>query len=162
MKEKYEDWLHKYLPLLFLIVIALLVIGIENDKSKNVKKRQLLFCKGEFSIGYGVTRTYSNGSLMNIGFDYTVNGKEYSKLDYFFTDVDDKDAALEIFGKKSMLDEKYLVLYDKDNPKEAIIRVDYAIKDSADFKKHIKHVKLLRTQSKCDSVEKTKSQYKDR
>jgi len=41
---------------------------------------------------------------------------------------------------------KFLVIYDTENPKESIIRLDYPIKDSTDFRRYVKEFEQMRKQ----------------
>ena len=42
---------------------------------------------------------------------------------------------------------KFLVIYDTVNPKESIIRLDYPIKDSTDFRRYVKEFEQKRKQN---------------
>jgi len=48
--------------------------------------------------------------------------------------------------KKSKPGMKFLVIYDTENPKESIIRLDYPIKDSTDFRRYVKEFEQKRKQ----------------
>jgi len=50
-------------------------------------------------------------------------------------------------GKKSKPGMKFLVIYDTVNPKESIIRLDYPIKDSTDFRRYVKEFEQKRKQN---------------
>ena len=48
--------------------------------------------------------------------------------------------AFEAFSDRDLADkgDKFLVLYDENDPKNAIIRLDYPIKDNSDFERYVK------------------------
>jgi len=131
-----------------LMIISLFVIGgillIQSGKKRNLVKRNLLKYEGGFSIGIFESRNYSNGRTYSISFSYTIDDKDYRNGDtQCFLD---SPKAADAFTNKDLARKKdrFLVLYNKENPKESIIRLDYPIKDSTDFKRYVKEFEEMR------------------
>lgn len=133
-----------------LIIIILFVIGgivlIQSGKKGKLAKRNLLKEEGGLSIGIFESRNYSSGRTYSISFSYTVDGKDYRNGDtQCFLD---SPKASDAFTNKDLARKKdrFLVLYNKESPKESIIRLDYPVKDSADFKRYVKEFERMRKQ----------------
>ena len=133
-----------------IVVIIVFLIGglfiIEYTKKGAVSKRNLLFNEGGFSIGIFESRNLSNGMAYSISFSYMVDKENYSGGDtrcYL-----DSPIAADAFTNRDLAKRKdsFLVLYDKTNPDLSIIRLDYPIKDSSDFRKYIKEIEQMRNQ----------------
>ncbi len=130
------------------VIVILFIIGglviIHYGKKKETRRRNFLKNEGEFSIGVFGYRTFDNGTLHSVTFSYVVMGEKYKRSDMFC--YYDSSKASDAFDDKRLAkeDDKFLVLYDKKNPKEAIIRLDYPIKDSADFKRYVKKFEQMR------------------
>jgi hypothetical protein len=133
-----------------LVIIVLFAIGgivfVQLSTKRNIAKRDFLKDEGKFSIGVFKSRNYSKGKTYSISFSYTVE-------DEYFKNGDtrcflDSPKAADAFTNKNLArtNDKFLVLYDKENPKKSIIRLDYPIKDSSDFLRHIKEFEKIRSQ----------------
>jgi hypothetical protein len=98
---------------------------------------------GSYSIGVISSRSYSKPE--SISFLYIVNNVELKGGDTKF--YMDKN-AFEVFNdkEKSKPGSKFLVVYDVNNPKKSIIRLDYPIVDSTDFRRYVKEFKQMRKQ----------------
>jgi hypothetical protein len=96
-----------------------------------------------FSIGVISSRSYSKPE--SISFLYIVNNVELKGGDTKF--YIDKN-AFEVFNdkEKSKRGSKFLVVYDVNNLKTSIIRLDYPIVDSTDFRRYVKEFKQMRKQ----------------
>lgn len=132
------------------IIIALFAIGgivfVQLSTNKHVSKRNLLKNEGEFSIGIFKSRNYSKGKTYSISFNYTIENKLHKNGDTrcFL----DSPKAADAFTNKNLArtNDKFLVLYEKENPQNSIIRLDYPIKDSSDFFRYIKEFDKIRSQ----------------
>ena len=128
---------------LFIIFIALLFYYIYHSLNYNRKEREDFLLKGDYSIGIISSKSYSKPE--SISFLYIVNNVEMKGGDTKF--YMDKNAFVVFNDKeKSKPGSKFLVIYDVNNPKESIIRLDYPIKDSTDFKRYVKEFEQMRKQ----------------
>lgn len=128
---------------LFIILIALLFYYINDSLNYSRKEREDFLLKGNYSIGVIKSKSYSKPE--SISFLYTVNNAEMKGGDTkFYMDK----GAFEVFNdkEKSKPESKFLVIYDANNPKKSIIRLDYPIKDSTDFKRYVKEFEQMRKQ----------------
>lgn len=130
---------------LFIIFIALLFYYINDSLNGSRKEREDFLLKGDYSIGVISSKSYSKPE--SISFLYTVNNVEMKGGDTKF--YMDKN-AFGVFNdkEKSIPGKKFLVIYDTNNPKKSIIRLDYPIKDSSDFKRFVQEFEEMRKQKK--------------
>ncbi len=131
-----------------LIIIIIFVIGgivfVQFGKKGKASQRALLNKNGILGIGVFEGRVSSNGRTYSISFSYVVEGEKLKNGD---TDCPlDSPKAADAFAdkKKAKRLDKFLVLYNEVNPKESIIRLDYPVKDSIDFKLYVKEFKQMR------------------
>jgi hypothetical protein len=133
-----------------LILVVILVMGgiifvkYSDKKSKNL--REELKLKGSFAIGEFTDRSYysSNGMVNCIGFSFAIGSKKIRGVDNK-CGWDSQEAGNAFIDKKMAdVGNKFLVLYDLKNPKKSIIRLDYPIKDSSDFKRYVKEFEEMR------------------
>ena len=120
------------------------IVLIQSGKKGKLAKRNLLKDEGGLTIGVFESRNYSGGRTYSISFSYKVDGKDYRNGDtHCFLD---SPKASNAFTNKDLARKKdrFLVLYNKENPKESIIRLDYPVKDSADFKRYVKEFEQKR------------------
>ncbi len=115
---------------------------------KKGKASQRIFLNKNGALGIGVFegRVGSNGRTYSISFSYVVEGEKLKNGD---TNCPlDSPKAADAFAdkKKAKRLDKFLVLYNEVNPKESIIRLDYPVKDSADFKRYVKEFERMRKQ----------------
>lgn len=133
------------------ILIVILFIGaiifVQHSDKKSKMKRENLNLMGGLSIGEFTGRSYytTNGGGVNaISYSFIVNLKEFTGAD---TRCDeDSPNASDAFhsSKKADVGDRFLVLYDMDNPDKSIIRLDYPVKDSADFKRYVNEFEYIR------------------
>ena len=121
-----------------VVVVALFIgaffyvqLGTKNERVSRVE----LYNNGSFAVGTFKGRTYSKVTLKYISFGY--DAKE-SVADYYC--YMDSEKASNAFSDRDLADkgDKFLVLYDENDPKNAIIRLDYPIKDNSDFERYVK------------------------
>lgn len=128
---------------LFMLFIALLFYYINDSLNSSRKKRKDFLLNGDYSIGVISSKSYSKPE--SVSFLYNVNNVEIKGGDTkFYLDKN----AFEVFNdkEKSKPGKKFLVIYDANNPKKSIIRLDYPIKDSTDFKRYVKEFEQMRKQ----------------
>jgi len=135
---------------IILIVIlgigAIIFVKYSDRRSKN--EREYLKFNGAFAIGEFTDRSYysTNGRVSSVGFEYVVNSKKTTGADTRCWQDSPKASEVYIDDKKADVGDKFLVLYDLNKPKKSIIRLDYPIKDSSDFKKYVKEFEEMRKQ----------------
>lgn len=135
---------------IFIILFIGFLIGgfflIQSGSKKDKKKRERLALTGGFAIGNYEGRSMSNNRTYSIAYTYLVDSNELRGGDGHC--YDDSSKAAEVFTdpQKTKTGDKFLVLYNKDKPKESIIRLDYPIKDSTDFKRYVKEFEQMRKQ----------------
>lgn len=154
--------LSKYLnakKYIFIIIgiVTLFIIGYYYDSyidRKILHKASKLMSKGEFAIG----------EIEGKGYDNTKGVSRLSSILYYFTSNQNKQVsgnlmsyevrALSIKNERIWKDnfywtekgDKYLVLFEKNNPKNALLLLDMPIKDSLDLKKYVKEIEKIRQQ----------------
>jgi len=132
-----------------IIIIAFFIGGIffvQFGKKDKLAKRNLLKNEGGFAIGIFESRNLSNGRTYSVSFSYIVDSRNYRNGDtQCFLD---SSKASDAFTNRNLArkKDKFLVLYDKENPEKSIIRLDYPIKDSSDFKRYVQEFEQMRKQ----------------
>jgi len=139
--------------IVLVILIACLIGGfilIQFGSKKSIKEREFLAFNGGFAIGAFESRNMSNSSTYSISFNYSVNSKEYHGGDTRC--FEDSSEAADAFTNKDKAKpgDKFLVLYNNEKPKKSIIRLDYPIRDSSDFKRYVKEFKQMRKQKEIE------------
>jgi hypothetical protein len=133
-----------------LVIIIAFFIGsilfVQFGKKSKHAKRNLLKNEGGFAIGIIESRNLSNGRTYSISFKYTVD-----RIDYRNGDTQcflDSPISSDAFTNRNLAkrNDKFLVLYDKGDPRKSIIRLDYPIRDSTDFKRYVKEFEQIRKQ----------------
>jgi hypothetical protein len=133
-----------------IIIIAFSIGGIlfvQFGKKGKHAKRNLLKNEGGFAIGIFESRNLSNGRTYSISFSYTVDSIDYRNggdTQCFL----DSPISSDAFTNRNLAkrNDNFLVLYDKGNPRKSIIRLDYPIRDSTDFKRCVKEFEQIRKQ----------------
>lgn len=134
---------------LVLLLIVLIAIGaimfVNNGKGNERENRNLLEKSGEYTIGKIDGKTYSNGSSTYcVSFSYKLNGKEHSNGDHYC--YLDSDLASDAFNdkRKAKRNDRFIVLYEKGNPENSIIRLDFPIATNYDYENFERKLKQLR------------------
>jgi hypothetical protein len=134
----------RILSTLLYIIFLVLMFYFVNEIFKNSRKERKDFSlKGELTIG--VITLKGRGHSKSVQYEYIVKDKQLRRGDsHYYMDPNGSD----IFDdkEKSKEGKKFLVIYDANNPKESIIRLDYPIKDSMDFKLYVKEFEQIRKQ----------------
>lgn len=84
-------------------------------------------------------RHYSSKTYSSYIYDYEVGGVQYNGSDSFASRNYPRERGNEDYEGK-----QFLVLYDKEDPKNSIIRFDYPIKDSTDFRRYVDEFETYR------------------
>lgn len=139
----------KVITALFVVFFLGGVILIQFGSKKSRVKRDSLALYGGFSIGEFNGRSSSassKGRTSSIVFSYAIDSKNYKRGDSRCMEDSPKAAIAFTDPDKARPGDKFLVLYDKEDPDRAVIRLDYPIKDSADFKRYVKEFEQMRKQ----------------
>lgn len=129
--------------LLFLTFIALFIYYAEEMFKSTKKEREDFSLKGELTIG--VITIKGRGHSKLVQFEYVVEDKQLRRGDTkYYLDSGGSDVFED--KEKSKPGKKFLVIYDANNPKKSIIRLDYPITDSVDFKRYVKEFEQMRKQ----------------
>ena len=127
--------------LLLFTFVGISFYYLIKSPNENRIEREKFSAKGNLAIGIIKSRSYSKPE--SISFSYILNEVEMKGGDTKF--YMDKDAS-EVFHDKdkSKPGNKFLVIYDSDDPKKSIIRLDYPITDSSDFQRYVKEFEQMR------------------
>ncbi len=131
----------------FFILVFILVSKLSN---KNRSHRDTLNKEGWLTIGVIRAKSYSGSK--SVSYTYRVGENELKGGDTNYYMDSHKSSYVFLDNEKSKPGSKFLVIYDKENPKESIIRLDYPIKDSTDFKRYVKEFEEMRKRN-CENTE---------
>lgn len=130
------------LRLIYILVFSLLFLYIFKSSEKNRAERENFSKNGNLTIGVIKFKSIGNKS---VSYKYNVENKEFRGGDpRYYMDPNGSDVFDD--EEKSKPGKRFLVIYDINNPKKSIIRLDYPIKDSADFKQYVKEFEQMRKQ----------------
>lgn len=134
----------RILSSLLFLTFFVLFIYYANEMFKSSKKERKDFSlRGELTIG--VITIKGRGHSKSVQFEYVVDDKQLRGGDPKY-DVDPGGSDVFEDKEKSKPGKKFLVIYDANNPKKSIIRLDYPITDSVDFKRYVKEFEQMRKQ----------------
>ena len=143
------------IKLFFLIIIScifLLVFFMYNGNQHAEKRLAILIKEGLFSIGEVDGVTYGVGvgtGVSSVMYFFYEDNKKYDVVENGLVMNISKKAKEEFMSfDKSRKGEKFLVIYEKNNPKNAVLCLDKPIKDSLDFKKYVIEFEKLRKETK--------------
>ena len=130
--------------LIIFIFFGFLFYYIIKSSNENSTKRENFAEKGNLAVGIIKSKSYSGNR--SVSYKFYVENNEFSGGDtrYYM----DSNEAYNTFldNEKSKPGKKFLVIYDENIQKKSIIRLDYPIKDSTDFKRYLKEFEQLRNQ----------------
>ena len=134
------------LPIFFIVGIIYVQTGSDSLR----KKRAQFMKEQEFAIGILTGRGYSSvmpkGSryVAYVSFRYNINGEVYESSD--MSCYLDSPQASTAFKDKNVASkgDRFLVVYNGIEPKQSIIRLDYPIKDSTDFRRYVEEIERER------------------
>jgi hypothetical protein len=109
------------------------------------KERANFSLKGELTIG--VITNKGKGHSKSVQYEYVINDKHMRGIDPRY-DLDPNGSDIFENKVRSKLGSRFLVVYDAEDPQKSIIRLDYPIKDSADFKRYVQEFEEMRKQKK--------------
>ncbi len=141
MKDKLQSYIYTGVVILFLIGG---IVFVQKGKNRATKQREYLNQSGTLGVATFAGRSRKKGRTEYVVFEYFVNDEKY-KMSDFYCPRDSREAA-DAFNYKAKIKDKFIVLYDGENPKESIIRLDYPVGDSTDFKMYEKQFERVRWQ----------------
>lgn len=123
-KKQNTQWRLLYLVILVFFSIGIYLIIKKDQDFNNLKKDY------ELSIGlidkYIVTKAGKGQNGNKCDFNFQADGKLISAQNY-------SNPYTNLPNNKPNLEKNYLVIYQKNNPKNNFILLNYPIKDSSDF-----------------------------
>ena len=131
----------KVITILFIIFFLGGIILIQVGSKKSEVKRKSLALYGGIAIGEFDGRSSSvssKGRTSSVMYSYIVDSKNYKGGDTRCMEDSPKAAIAFTDPRKAKPRDKFLVLYNKNDPAKAIIRLDYPINDSTDYKRYVK------------------------
>lgn len=130
--------------LLFIFIVGGLIY-IKIGEKRGSQKREWFYEYGEFAIGKITGHQYGQNRIMTgVLFEYNPYNKMI-KLSDHLNYLDKNQSGVASGYSIGVKNKRYLVLFDPQNPKKAIIRIDYPVNDSAEFKRYVDEFKLRRT-----------------
>jgi len=138
------------LGIIFVIAIVAMIAQSQIKIGKEKKYREYFAMQGVYAIGTYSYQPINGASHIPDGvvFFITIDKKKYSICDFYEglnKQVSNNDFVSTTNLKRG---DQFLVLYEKDKPEKAIIRLDCPIKDTTDFKRYIKIFEEMRQQKK--------------
>jgi hypothetical protein len=132
-----------------IVILIVVVLGTNNNQKKKQFKSELkmLAC-----LSIGEVSNYRSGRSPLVVLKFVNSTGRTPAIEYHFnlngeTIVNKYDAYKADVPSGGIKEgEKYLVLYDKDNPTENRMFFSYPIRDSTDFKKYVKEFEQMRKQ----------------
>lgn len=126
---------YKIILIGLLFLAAIIYVQLSHKGAK--KRRYELSKKGEFAIGVFEYRIFSKASTYGICFSFNIENKQFQNTDFHcFMDSDEAGLAF-TDAKRAKEGYLFIVIYEKNNPQNSIIRLDCPIKDSTDFKQYV-------------------------
>ena len=111
--------------LIYLAIFAILFLYIFKSSNRNSIEREDLAKNGNFAIGEIKSKSYSGSR--SVSYKYNVENKEFSGGDTRYYMNSNEAYTTFLDDEKSKPGKKFLVIYDAENPKKSIIRLDYPI-----------------------------------
>lgn len=136
--------------IILVIAIVAMIAQLQIKQGNEKKYREYLAIQGVYTIGTYSYQPINAASHIPDGvvFFITIDKKKYSICDFdhgLNKQVSNNDFVSTTDLKRG---DQFLVLYEKDKPEKATIRLNCPIKDSADFKRYIKIFEEMRQQKK--------------
>jgi len=160
-----------YYFIVIIILVLFIVLGyyIDSKKAPKIRKRvEEIYMNGKFAIGTVSGGSYTifnnGGSIMFSGVSYgfkvpvsnkNPKGYEARCLQRGLAKQISKETYRIYNGFEALVKrkDKFLVLYDEDNPKNAILLLDHPIKSDADFERYKAEIEELRKDPKWRGYE---------
>ena len=126
---------------LFGICVVIMLFYLFCGDRITQNRRDSLKDAGNITIGEVVGFTYEKSPVIeNLLYRYKVNNKVYRRGDRSWN----MDNPAKVKSKDIKEGDRYIVLYDKENPKKSIIRVDYEILDDKSYDRYVKEIMAAR------------------
>jgi len=138
--------------IIIFIVICFFIFLIKLQFHNTYKAKDnvmILFKKGSFSIGEIDGVDYSGGAtggyMTDIIYSYDINNKKYSNYLNSFTanEISKESKNIYLSFDNSHKGERYLVIFEENNPKNSILCLDRPIKDSLNYMHYITDIKAI-------------------
>ena len=138
--------------IIIFIVICFIIFLIKLQYHNTYKAKNnvmFLFKKGSFSIGEIDGVNYSGGAaggyMSDILYSYHIKNKKYSHFLNSYTAFEISKESKNVFNSidNSHKGERYLVIFEENNPKNSILCLDRPIKDSLSYKHHITEIRTI-------------------
>lgn len=118
------------------------------DSSDLTVDRENLNQNGKLAIGVFLGRNVEDAKTASVVYEYEINDQLFQNCDKkcFF----DSDKAKDHFYFKNyplLKGNEFVVLYDSLNPESSIIRLDYPLRDSVDFKSYVRKFVKMRSET---------------
>jgi hypothetical protein len=143
------------IPIIFIAVTVVLARYCETKKAPGIRKNvEKLYLNGNFSIGTNLhvchgSSTYIGSYFDGYSYDFVTSTGSEIKSRYLIAS-DAKQISKGSFSVYQRLhsdvnkEDKFFVLYDESNPKNAILLLDHPIKSDADFERYKAEIEKLR------------------
>ena len=131
----------------FLLIVGIGFYLLACNKSNPVD-RENLNQHGKLAIGVYLGRTVEDSKTASVVYEYDVNNQSFQNSDKECFLDSDKAKDHFYFTKYPLLKgNEFVVLYDSLSPESSIIRLDYPLRDSTDFKSYVRKFQELRTKN---------------
>jgi len=128
-------WRIKILQKYIIIILGTMVLISCNNHSPD---RNYLHENGKFAMGVYIGRTLQDSITQSVFYEYEINGDTIQQFDMECYKDSEKARDHFYFSKYPLLKGNlFVILYDSINPANSIIRLDYPLRDSNDFKSSI-------------------------
>jgi hypothetical protein len=117
----------------FLLTYLFLLLSLASCRKDIANERNKFIESAELTVGTIKYLVYSRHGNSYVTYSYIVDDSEYAGKDGQ-CGFDSSEASSKFYKVKE--GEKYLVFFKKDEPEKSLIRLDYPITDSADFKRY--------------------------
>lgn len=129
---------------ILIVVIGFFLLACENSTSVD---RENLNQYGKLAIGVYLGRTVEEMKTASVVYEYEVNNQSFQNSDNECYLDSDKAKKHFYFTEYPLLKgNEFVVLYDSIYPKTSIIRLDYPLRDSTDFKSYVQEFMKRRSE----------------
>lgn len=139
----------KQSEIIFYIILFLgagIFVTSCNSSSPTVD-REILNQKGKLAIGVYLGRTVEDEKTVSVVYEYEVDRQLFENRDReCFLDSDKAKDHFYFTNYPLLKGNEFVVLYDSINPEISIIRLDYPLRDSTDFKSYERKFEKMRSE----------------
>jgi hypothetical protein len=143
-------WCIKILQKYIIIILGTMVLI---SCGHQIPDRNYLNENGKFAMGVYIGRTVQDSITQSIFYEYEINGDSIQQFDMECFRDSEKARDHFYFTKYPLMKGNlFVILYDSLSPANSIIRLDYPLRDSNDFKSSIIKIKKERIRE-ADSLQ---------